>query len=76
MNPLYNTPKNNKKTSQLSSQYDPEAIKKIYNPKEIIAKEKAKQNTKRQSTFQQQNQILTKQKNPYQSFVTGPESSV
>jgi len=58
------------------AQYDPEAIKKIYNPQEVIAREQAKQKQDRiQAASQQQQQMLQKeQANPYKSFVTGTDS--
>lgn len=60
------------------AQYDPEAIRKLYNPQSVIAKQQASQNKKKQqqiqNTNQQQKQVLQQQKNPYQSFVSGPES--
>ena len=62
------------------AQYDPEAIRKLYNPQSIIAKQQASQNKKKQqqiqNTNQQQKQVLQQQqqKNPYQSFISGPES--
>jgi|9_EtaG_2_1085328.scaffolds.fasta_scaffold04650_3 hypothetical protein len=60
------------------AQYDPEAIRKLYNPQSVIAKQQASQNQKKQqqiqNTNQQQKQVLQQQKNPYQSFVSGPES--
>ena len=62
------------------AQYDPEAIRKLYNPQSVIAKQQASQNKKKQqqiqNTNQQQKQVLQQQqqKNPYQSFISGPES--
>ena len=60
------------------AQYDPEAIRKLYNPQSVIAKQQASENKKKQqqiqSTNQQQKQMLQQQKNPYESFVSGPES--
>ena len=58
------------------AQYDPEAIKKIYNPQEIIAREQAKRKQDSiQAASQQQQQMLQKeQANPYKSFVTGTDS--
>ena len=57
-------------------QYDPEAIKKIYNPQEIIAREQAKRKQDSiQAASQQQQQMLQKERNnPYRSFVTGTDS--
>ena len=60
------------------AQYDPEAIRKLYDPQSVIAKQQASQNQKKQqqiqNTNQQQKQVLQQQKNPYASFVSGPES--
>jgi hypothetical protein len=58
------------------AQYDPEAIKKIYNPQEVIAREQAKRKQDSiQAASQQQQQMLQKeQANPYKSFVTGTDS--
>ena len=62
------------------AQYNPEAIKKIYNPQEVIAREQAKQNKLKQdvinTTNKQQQQMLQQkqQKNLYESFISGPES--
>ena len=58
------------------AQYDPEAIKKIYNPQEVIAKEQAKRKQDSiQAASQQQQQMLEKERNnPYRSFVTGTDS--
>ena len=57
------------------AQYDPEAIKKIYNPQEVIAREQAKKNQSIQAASQQQQKLLQqKQSTPYKSFVTGTDS--
>jgi len=60
----------------IPAQYDPEAIKKIYNPQEVIAREQAKRKQDSiQAASQQQQQMLQKeQANPYKSFVTGTDS--
>jgi len=54
-------------------QYDPEAIRKLYDPQKLIAKEQERQNKlkqqKTQAAIQQQKKI-----NQYASFITGPES--
>ena len=43
------------------AQYDPEAIKKIYNPQEVIAREQAKRKQDSiQAASQQQQQMLQK----------------
>ena len=55
------------------AQYDPEAIRKLYDPQKLIAKEQERQNKlkqqKTQAAIQQQKKI-----NQYASFITGPES--
>lgn len=58
------------------AKYDPEAIRKIYDPQSIIKKEQEKQKQQKQfqATNQQQQQMLQQQKNPYTSFVSGPEA--
>ena len=58
--------------------YDPTALKKLYDPQAQIKKEQDRQNKVKQqqiqNTNQQQQQILQQQKNPYSSFISGPES--
>ena len=60
------------------AKYDPTALKKLYDPQAQIKKEQDRQNKVKQqqiqNTNQQQQQVLQQQKNPYQSFVSGPES--
>ena len=60
------------------AKYDPTALKKLYDPQAQIKKEQDRQNKIKQqqiqNTNQQQQQVLQQQKNPYQSFVSGPES--
>ena len=64
------------------AQYDPEAIRKLYNPQEVIAREQKRKNKIKQdvinNTNKQQQQMLQQQqpqqKDPYSSFISGPES--
>ena len=64
------------------AQYNPEAIRKLYNPQEIIAREQKRKNKIKQdvinNTNKQQQQMLqqqqSQQKDPYSSFISGPDA--